>query len=152
MDVIGWCFKRQRYRTSLLFLKIARARGSRAPTTEPLRSCAVLAVGYSSGFVPTPIFSKADIREHMAGPTRINFTIRFLLVCIVFHTKTIQIVKLGPCEINYNLIFAKSNQLYDSVGFKQMSHGLAPGANRKVDVPLLASSSAGPPWKKIRPP
>ena len=96
MDVIGWCFKRQRYRTSSLFLKIARARGSHAPTSEALRSCAVLVVGHRSGFVPTPTFSKADIREHMAGPTRINFTIRSLLVCIVFHTKNIKIVKLGP--------------------------------------------------------
>ena len=72
----------------------------------------------------------------MVGPTRINFTIRLLLICIVFHTKNIEIVKLGPLLKNYNLNVLKRDQLYDSVGFGNMSHGIGAGANRKVDAPL----------------
>ena len=36
----------------------------------------------------------------------------------------------------YNLNLLKRDQLYDPVGFGNMSHGIGAGANRKVDVPL----------------
>ena len=94
MDVIGGCFKRHRCITSSLFLRIARPRGSHAPTSEALRSCAALAVGDRSGFVPTITFSMADIREHVAGPTRVNFTIPFVRFHVVIISKKLQIVKL----------------------------------------------------------
>ena len=44
-------------------------------------------------------------REHVAGPTGINFTICFLPVCICFYTKNVKIVKLAPRYIKLNIYF-----------------------------------------------
>ena len=138
MDVVGWCFKR----LSALQHNTVVSQDRQGPPLARDYFGDLLLFRSSRGWMQKWIRANPHIiegrhaRTHGRADTNQLYD-SFLagLYCVSYEKHHNRKVGSALNKL-YNLNLFKRDQLYDPVGFGNMSHGIGAGANRKVDVPL----------------